>query len=142
MFEARMLMSPATLPDRTSNPASVLLVEDEVVLRALLAETLRAAGFSVIEAANADEAWAYLEACAGDVDLLFSDVSMPGSMDGIALMKRVRNAFPSIKILITSGNLGPVDLNAFDGFVQKPFTLDHAANVAARMLRLEPPEPA
>jgi CheY-like chemotaxis protein len=140
MIEARILMSPAAQPDCTPTPAIVLLVEDEVLLRALLAETLRGDGFSVVEAANADEAWAYLQAGAGPVDLLFSDVSMPGSMDGIALMKRVRAAYPAIKILITSGNLGPVDLNAFDGFVQKPFTLGHAAKVAAALLGMEPPE--
>jgi CheY-like chemotaxis protein len=135
-------MSPAARPHATPSQASILLVEDEVVLRALLAETLRAAGFSIVEAANADEAWAYLHAAGGGVDLLFSDVSMPGSMDGIGLMARVREAFPKIKILITSGNLGPVDLSAFDGFVQKPFTLSHACNVAAGLLGMDPPEPA
>lgn len=134
-------MSPALRSEPGPVPASILLVEDDVVIRALLAEELRAAGISVIEAANADEAWAYLRAHEGAVDLLFSDVSMPGSMDGIDLMKRVRAAFPKIQILITSGNLGPLDLNAFDGFVQKPFSFSHAVAVAARMLGWEQAEP-
>jgi CheY-like chemotaxis protein len=134
-------MSPALRPATADTPLWVLLVEDEVVVRALLAEELRAAGFGVVEAATADEAWAYLQA-GGAAHLLFSDVAMPGSMDGIALTKRVRAAFPTIKILITSGNLGPVDLNGFDRFVQKPFSFMHAVEVAAEMLGAPPPEPA
>jgi CheY-like chemotaxis protein len=135
-----MLMSPAIKVDPPPVPAPVLLVEDEVVVRALLAEEMRAAGLSVVEASNADEAWAYLTA-GGTAGLLFSDVSMPGSMDGIALMKRVRAAYPDMKIVITSGNLGPLDINQFDRFVQKPFSFSQAVKVAAEMLST-PPEPA
>jgi CheY-like chemotaxis protein len=122
-------------------PATVLLVEDEVVVRALVAESLRAAGLTVVEAANADEAWAYL-AAGGAPDLMFSDVSMPGSMDGIALTKRVREAFPDVKIVITSGNLGPIDLTQFDRFIQKPFSFTHAVDVMAEMLGVTPLGPA
>jgi len=134
-------MSPAVSADPDTTPATVLLVEDEVVVRALVAESLRGAGMNVVEAANADEAWAYLTA-SGAPDLLFSDVAMPGSMDGIALMHRVRAAFPEVKILITSGNLGPIDVSQFDRFMQKPFSFSRAADVVAEMLGLPKPESA
>ncbi len=116
-------MSPAIRVDSAPAPAPVLLVEDEVVVRALLAEEMRAAGLSVVEASNADEAWAYLTA------------------GGVALMKRVKAAYPDMKIVITSGNLGPLDINQFDRFVQKPFSFSQAVKVASEMLGT-PPEPA
>jgi CheY-like chemotaxis protein len=131
-------MSPALRSDHAQAPPAILLVEDEVVLRALLAEELRFAGMTVIEAANADEAWAFLET-GGHAALLFSDVAMPGSMDGIGLMKRVRERFPAIKVIITSGNLGPRDMREFDSFVQKPYSFTKAVATAAALLGLEPP---
>lgn len=130
-------MSPATRPAPETMPASVLLVEDEVVVRALVAESLRSAGLTVVEASNADEAWSYLTA-GGIPDLLFSDVAMPGSMDGIALTKLVKAKFPGVKILITSGNLGPLDLTQFDRFLQKPYAFSHAVDVVADILGIEP----
>jgi CheY-like chemotaxis protein len=131
-------MSPALLIDREYAPPTVLVVEDEVVVRALLAEEMRAAGMMVVEAASADEAWAFLQA-GGTADLMFSDVTMPGSMDGIALMRLVRGVRPVMKIVMTSGNLGPRDMREFDGFMQKPYAFSAAVAVAARLLgvRLE-----
>jgi CheY-like chemotaxis protein len=131
-------MSPAALFDHVRAPPAILLVEDEAVLRALLAEELRFAGMTVIEAANADEAWAFLQA-GGSVSLLLSDVAMPGSMDGIALMKLVRAAYPEIRVVITSGNLGPRDVSEFDGFVQKPYSFSKAVATVSSLLGWEPP---
>jgi PleD family two-component response regulator len=76
-------------PNSEPVPAHVLLVEDEVLIRSVIAETLRDAGLLVIEAANADEAWSYLQTGAS-VDLVFSDIQMPGSMDGIELARKVK----------------------------------------------------
>jgi CheY-like chemotaxis protein len=131
---------PAAKLDQTTMSPAVLLVEDEVVVRALLAEELRYAGMTVTEAANADEAWAFLQA-GGTADLLFSDVKMPGSMDGVALMRLVRRAFPAIKIVMTSGNMGPFDVGEFDGFLPKPYTFTKAVLIAAHLLGVQPPEP-
>jgi CheY-like chemotaxis protein len=131
-------MSPAVRVDDVPAPPAVLLVEDETVVRALLAEEMRAAGWLVVEAATADEAWAFLEA-GGSADLLFSDVTMPGSMDGIGLMERVRASFPEMKVVITSGNLGPRCVRAFDRFMQKPYSFDEAVDAAAALLGVPVP---
>jgi CheY-like chemotaxis protein len=116
--------TPYSLP----SPA-VLLVEDEAVIRALLAEELRAAGFTVVEAGTADEAWSYLQA-GGEADLVFSDVTMPGSMNGVELVRRVRAAFPAVKTIITSGNPGPDNISDLGTFIQKPYRLDKATHIA------------
>jgi CheY-like chemotaxis protein len=119
-----------------SDPAApaVLLVEDEPLIRALLAETLRGAGYVVIEAADADEAWSYLTSAGGGVDLLFSDVTMPGSMNGVELVRRAKTAFPDIAAIITSGNPGPENIAALGIFLPKPYRLDEAARVASASL--------
>jgi CheY-like chemotaxis protein len=111
----------------------ILLVEDEVVIRALLAEELRGLGLSVIEAANADEAWAYLQA-GGQVNLVFSDVTMPGSMNGVELVRRVRTHYPEVKTVITSGNPGPGNIAELGVFLPKPYRLETAAKVALQSL--------
>ncbi len=131
-------MSPAENVALSKQQPTVLLVEDEVVVRALLAEELRAAGMTVTEAASADEAWAFLKA-GGEVDLLFSDVRMPGSMDGIALMELVRQNFPDIKIVMTSGNLGPRNMATIDKFLAKPYLISKAVAIAMAALGLGQP---
>ncbi len=84
------------------------------------------AGHEVIEAGNADEAIRILES-RSDISVVFSDLQMPGSMDGLRLLELIRNRWPPIKLILTSGN----DLASDDGlpggavFVRKPF--DHAA---------------
>ncbi|OYV41244.1 MAG: hypothetical protein B7Z81_01240 [Acidocella sp. 20-61-6] len=126
------------LPDQKSEPVPVLqhvlLVEDEVLIRALLAEELRSAGLVVVEAATADEAWAYLEA-GGQADLVFSDVTMPGSMNGVELVQRVKTVFPRIKTIITSGNPGPANISSIATFLQKPYRLAEAARKTLTCLR-------
>jgi CheY-like chemotaxis protein len=125
------------VPDRDEDvalpDACVLLVEDEVVVRALLADELRAAALTVIEAANADEAWAYLQS-GGRADLMLSDVRMPGSMDGIELRRRVRAEFPAIKIVITSGNVGPVIPGEVDAFLPKPYSFTKAVDIVLHLI--------
>ncbi len=132
-------MPPAFHAKLASVPPTVLVVEDEVVVRALVAEEMRAAGLQVVEAGTADEAWAYLQA-GGYADLLFSDVRMPGSMDGVELTRLVRLAYPCMKIVMTSGNMGPRNMGAFDGFMQKPYSFEQAVSVAGSLLGLAPAE--
>ena len=83
-------------------PPTILIVEDEVLVRALVASYLRECGFDVVEAANADEAIRVLEA-GMRVDIVFSDVNMPGSMDGFGLAQWLRRERPGLKIILTSG---------------------------------------
>jgi CheY-like chemotaxis protein len=126
-------MSPDPDQDAAPSDPSVLVVEDEVVVRALLADELRAAALTVVEAANADEAWAYLQS-GGRADLMLSDVRMPGSMDGIELRRRVRAAFPEIKIVITSGNIGPAIPGEVDAFLPKPYSFTKAVDVVLQLI--------
>ena len=90
-------------PEPWPTPGRVLLVEDDVLLRFLLAEKLREAGLGVIEAPNADEAFSYIQTAA-QIDLLFTDVQMPGSIDGVGLARRIGTGYPSVRIILTSGN--------------------------------------
>ena len=128
-------------PDQKSapalNPPSVLLVEDEALIRALLAEELRNHGLSVVEASDADEAWAYLQT-GGHVDLVFSDVTMPGLMNGIELVRRVKAQYPQVKTIVTSGYAGPVNIGDVGVFLPKPYRLEVAAKITLQSLGVQP----
>jgi len=121
------------MTDMALTPACVLLVEDEVIIRSLLADELRHAGLCVVEASNADEAWAYLQA-GNRPGLLFSDIHMPGSMDGIALARLVLTNYPETKIIVTSGNPGPRSFSDVGVFLSKPYRLERAAKLALQSL--------
>jgi two-component sensor histidine kinase/DNA-binding response OmpR family regulator len=82
----------------------VLVVEDEMMLRMRAVDIVEDAGFTPIEAVNADEALAILES-RSDIELLFTDIQMPGSMDGLKLAYAVHERWPSIKIILVSGKL-------------------------------------
>ncbi len=88
---------------RTPSPIVVLVVEDEPIIRMIAADALLDAGFEVLEAANADEAVRILESRA-DIRIVFSDIDMPGSMDGLKLAEAVRGRWPPIEIVLTSGH--------------------------------------
>jgi CheY-like chemotaxis protein len=98
----------------------IIVVEDEVMVRIVIADALRNAGYTVIEASSANEALEMLRSVGVDVRLVFSDVRMPGTMDGIGLAHAVRSEFPTIKIVLTSGNPTDLDLVDHDGFFPKP----------------------
>ena len=83
-------------------PPAVLVVEDDVLVRTVLAAYLRECGFDVVEAGSADEAIRVLEAGIR-VDIVFSDVNMPGSMDGFGLAQWLRRERPGLKIILTTG---------------------------------------
>src|SRR5512139_614094 len=83
-------------------PPAVLVVEDDVLVRTVLAAYLRECGFDVVEAGSADEAIRVLEAGIR-VDIVFSDVNMPGSMDGFGLARWLRRERPGLKIILTTG---------------------------------------
>jgi two-component sensor histidine kinase/CheY-like chemotaxis protein len=94
-------------PGSTGVP-NVLVVEDEMVLRMRAVDIVEDAGFTPVEAVNADEAIAILES-RSDIDLLFTDIQMPGSMDGLKLAHAVHDRWPSIKIMLVSGQVRPSD---------------------------------
>jgi CheY-like chemotaxis protein len=80
-----------------------LVVEDEVLIRLVIADYLRECGYRVHEAASAEEAIAVLESSDVSVDIVFSDVIMPGGMDGFGLARWVRANWPKIEVVLTSG---------------------------------------
>jgi CheY-like chemotaxis protein len=82
--------------------ATLIIVEDDIAIRAPMADFLRDVGYDVMEAGSVDEAVAIFESGA-PIDLLFSDVGMPGSMDGCALARKVRDQWPATHVLLTSG---------------------------------------
>lgn len=86
-----------------SDSATILVVEDEVLIRLVIAEYLRDCGYKVYEAAHADEAMAILQAPDVAVDIVFSDVMMPGSVDGFGLARWVRDRHPGVEVILTSG---------------------------------------
>ena len=110
-------------PVASQDPPVVLLVEDEPLVRMTAADGLEEAGFHVLEAANADVALKVLEARSDEVQVLFTDVDMPGSMDGMALAEQVHAKWPHILLLISSGyaRTHPDEIPDHGHFVPKPY---------------------
>jgi two-component system, response regulator PdtaR len=100
--------------------ATVLIVEDEFLVRNFLQIELEDAGYDVVLADNADVAIAILEART-DIHLVFTDIDMPGSMDGLKLAACVRDRWPPIHIIITTGNARPREIPANALFIPKPY---------------------
>src|SRR4051794_40491786 len=87
---------------------NVLVVEDEMVLRMRALDIVKDAGFNAVEAVNADQAMSILES-RSDISLLFTDIQMPGSIDGLKLAHAVHQRWPAIKIMLVSGQVKPSD---------------------------------
>ena len=102
-------------------PLTILVVEDEVLVRITTAEELRLAGSTVVEAASGAEALKVLQASV-HIDLLFTDVHMPGTIDGLALAAQARRLFPSLKVMVTSAHVPAWPSPGLaDEFVGKPY---------------------
>ena len=109
-----------TVFDRSVIPAAILVVEDEMIIRMSTVDMVEDAGYAPLEAADADRAVAMLE-CRSDIAPMVTDIQMPGSMDGVELPRAVRARWPSIKIIIVSGQLKqPIDLPNESRFLGKP----------------------
>ncbi|MDB5541333.1 MAG: hypothetical protein JWQ89_3060 [Devosia sp.] len=100
----------------------VLVVEDETLIRMGIAGELADEGFTVFEAANADAALVLLQAEAS-INLLLTDIDMPGSMDGLKLAAAVRNRWPPVKIIVASGQIRILEVDLPEGgrFFPKPY---------------------
>jgi CheY-like chemotaxis protein len=103
--------------------AAVLIVEDEPLIRLGAVKIIEDGRFEVIEAASADEAIRILE-CRDDIRVVFTDIHMPGSMDGLRLAHAVRNRWPPIKIIVTSGRDLATQVGLPEGarFFAKPYS--------------------
>jgi CheY-like chemotaxis protein len=114
----------------------ILVIEDETLVRMFASDFLDEAGFKVFEAVNADEALALLQA-RPDVQAIVTDIEMPGSMNGIALAKVVRERWPRVQIVITSGREHPgADDNLPEdmAFITKPFMPSTIVNLLRKMI--------
>jgi CheY-like chemotaxis protein len=101
----------------------VLVVEDDFLLRMDAVDVVRAAGFEPVEAGSADEVIAILEAHPS-IHVVFTDIQMPGSMDGLKLAKFVKDRWPPINVVATSGHIrvSEDDLPESGRFLPKPYT--------------------
>lgn len=107
-----------------ASAGTVLVVEDEVLLRLVISEYLRDCGYRVVEATNADEAIVVLQQPQLAVDVIFSDIEMPGSMDGFGLAQWARSHRPGLDVILTGSVPRAVnaaaDLCELSGTVPKP----------------------
>lgn len=116
---------------------TVLVVEDELMVRMPIVEYLRDCGYHVVEAGDASEAIAATDAEA-TVNLVFSDVRMPGKMDGLGLAEWFRSHHPEVPVLLTSGYSGgrgriPASTIA-DSFIEKPYSQKQVERRIAALL--------
>jgi CheY-like chemotaxis protein len=113
---------------------TILLVEDEVLIRMMLADELRGRGFNVVEAQNADEALTLLQSRV-PVGLVLTDVQLPGSMDGIGLARLLRATRPELKVVIASGNISCAPGGDIThAFFRKPYAPDHIVKCIESLL--------
>jgi two-component system, response regulator PdtaR len=113
---------------------TVLLVEDEVLIRLMLADELRSHGFEVLEASDAAEALDVLQSSL-PVHLLFTDIRMPGAMDGVALARTAHARFPQMKSIIGSSARPEQPIEEFtDAFLPKPYDLRELVKQVHRLL--------
>ncbi|MBO9602749.1 MAG: response regulator [Novosphingobium sp.] len=100
---------------------AILLVEDEILIRILVADLLRDAGYEVAEAASGEDGLRLLES-GGDFDLLMTDIKMPGALDGLALATHWKNLFPGRPVLVSSGHLTADRMHPADELIVKPYS--------------------
>jgi CheY-like chemotaxis protein len=131
------LLSSAT---HTGGP-SVLIAEDELLIRFALSDCLADRGFRVLEAGNASEAIDLLEA-EPEIDLVFTDIRMPGAMNGIDLANWVHAHRPGLAVVLTSGDARKAELAAKikpeEPFIPKPYDLESVADRIADLATHKP----
>ena|ERR1700722_4927760 len=120
-------------PMTTAKPV-ILVVEDEALVRMIAVAVAENCGFEVLEAATADEAIKILES-RSDIRLVFTDVNMPGSMNGLRLAHAVRGRWPPVELLITSalGDITAKDLPERGRFLAKPYNVATLSRVFQQM---------
>jgi two-component system, response regulator PdtaR len=121
-------MGQSFMPQSATQRPVILIVEDEFLIRMATAEAIKDAGFEVIEASDADAAIVVLES-RSDIRVVFTDIHMPGSMDGAKLAHAIRNPWPPVRIVATSGRvaLETLDLPAATVLFPKPYNPEHIA---------------
>ena len=127
--------------EASASPGTILVVEDEVIIRSSVAQYLRECGYRVIEAANTDEALTVLRYAEIQVDAVLSDVSLPGSVDGFGLAKWVRLHRPTLDVILTgtvSRTANAAHELCDEGALPKPYDHQQLAGTSNGSLRHEP----
>jgi two-component system, response regulator PdtaR len=114
-------------------PKKVVIAEDEPLVRLLIADAMRDAGFEVLEAGHAEEALGHLKSRPATIHLLFTDNHMPGQMTGHALACYVAAVLPHIALLVTSGQPPDEQLPSGCIFLRKPYETEHAVAHARKL---------
>ncbi|HEY3637147.1 MAG TPA: response regulator [Rhizomicrobium sp.] len=111
----------------------MLIVEDEFLIRMGAVDIARRAGHETLEAANADEAIRILES-RNDIEIVLSDVQMPGTMDGVRLLQVIRDRWPPIRLILTSGKVLTEVANLPKGsvFLPKPYNYEELSEAFAK----------
>ena len=112
---------------------TILVVEDEFLIRFMLADSLRELGYQVLEAVDGDEGFAVLRSGQG-VDLIVTDVRMPGSIDGMELTRRSKSLAPARPVIVCSADLLRSESYPADEFLAKPYMFDALAGLIARLI--------
>ena len=111
----------------------ILVVEDEFLIRFMLADSLREIGYQVLEAADGDEGFEIL--MTGQViDLIVTDVRMPGAIDGMELARRSKSLAPARPVIVCSADLLKSESYPADEFLAKPYTIETLAGLIARLI--------
>lgn len=111
----------------------ILLVEDEFLIRFMLGDALRDAGYTVLEASNGQEGLALLQS-GQMVDLMITDVRMPGEMDGMELTRRSKEMALARPVIVCSGHLTPSESEPADAFFAKPYSADALIDEVTRLI--------
>ena len=124
------------LPNSRRKPPTVLVVEDEVLVRLMICEELRERGLRVVEAVSADQAADVLQS-SSDVDLIISDIKMPGRLDGLALARHVDANHPGLPMILASAAFwNRAELPAcVQGLFPKPYAVDGVVNRICEVLK-------
>jgi two-component system, response regulator PdtaR len=117
--------------ETSARPVVVVVTEDEALVRMIAVEVLNDEGFVTIEAEHAAAALNICKLRADEVDVLFTDIRMPGSMDGLELAHCVRERWPRISLVIVSGNLfvNLDELPAGSRFLAKPYDMQRVVDL-------------
>jgi CheY-like chemotaxis protein len=126
-------MHAAAIETQARRPV-LLIVEDEILVRMAMADELRAAGFSVLEAASGEEAAAVLESGLA-LDILLTDVRLPGALDGLALARSAREQRPGLRIIVVSGTAPETASRGLaDAFIAKPYQTERVVHCASALV--------
>jgi CheY-like chemotaxis protein len=130
-----------TETESVARTPTILVVEDEVLVRLMLSDYLQECGFKVMEAATADEAVMILEKGTVQIDTVLTDVRMPGALDGFGLARWIREHRPGLPVILTSGDARKTDaaeeLCETFPFFRKPYQLKAVGAQIRRLLDTE-----